>query len=281
MIDKLSIGTAQFGLNYGINNKTGKVSFKEIVNILDYMKSIGIRNIDTARGYGDSEKILGRILKDYFSEVDFDITTKIKYDKNLSVQENLNLSLQRLNQSKITTVLFHSYDDYKLYNSINPLENVRKIGVSVYTIEELKEVSDDSLIDVIQIPFNLFDNESVKGQEILYAKSRGKEIQIRSVFLQGLFFMNKNTLPVNIAPLKKYLAKLEELSTKYNISIRDMALKYVFSKSYIDNIIIGIDSLDQLKMNLNTSRHRINPNLVNDIESLLIEEISLIHPVNW
>ena len=61
MISKISIGTAQFGLDYGISNQRGKVPFSDVENIIELAYSRGIDKLDTASAYGKSEKVLGEI----------------------------------------------------------------------------------------------------------------------------------------------------------------------------------------------------------------------------
>ena len=57
--EKLALGSAQFGLAYGISNSHGKVSMNEVFRILTLAKSLGINTIDTASAYGNSEDVLG------------------------------------------------------------------------------------------------------------------------------------------------------------------------------------------------------------------------------
>ena len=59
--DKIIIGTAQFGLDYGIANSTGKMKTNEIKKIIKYARTNYIKNIDTAHAYGDSEQRLGNV----------------------------------------------------------------------------------------------------------------------------------------------------------------------------------------------------------------------------
>ena len=58
---KLGIGTLQFGQNYGIANKTGKLKHSDIIKIKKLAKKNNINTIDTAEVYGDSEKRLGKL----------------------------------------------------------------------------------------------------------------------------------------------------------------------------------------------------------------------------
>ena len=55
MKNKIILGTAQFGLDYGINNQNGKVSDKDVDQILNYAFESGIKELDTASSYGNSE----------------------------------------------------------------------------------------------------------------------------------------------------------------------------------------------------------------------------------
>ena len=56
---KLAIGTAQFGLNYGISNTQGQVDKAQVADILSLGASLGIDTLDCAGAYGNSEQILG------------------------------------------------------------------------------------------------------------------------------------------------------------------------------------------------------------------------------
>ena len=114
IVKKISLGTAQFGINYGINKK--KINFKEIKKISDYSNKIKIKKIDTAIAYGKSEKILGS-----FSLKNWRITTKIPAyrssygDPVKWVKDQINSSLNSLRVKRLHGVLFHNTND--LFNS--------------------------------------------------------------------------------------------------------------------------------------------------------------------
>jgi uncharacterized protein len=57
IINKIVLGTVQFGLDYGINNKNGKIKFAEVNSILNFAWENGIRLLDSAYRYGDSEEV--------------------------------------------------------------------------------------------------------------------------------------------------------------------------------------------------------------------------------
>jgi aryl-alcohol dehydrogenase-like predicted oxidoreductase len=113
---KIGLGTAQFGLDYGISNPLGKTPVAEVRRILDATAENGVHVIDTASLYGDSEKILGQCLGEHHS---FHIITKTpQYNKSLINEENaeqlkkvFHESLARLKQSSLYGLLVHSADD--------------------------------------------------------------------------------------------------------------------------------------------------------------------------
>ena len=125
MIDKIILGTAQFGLDYGINNHVGRIPKKEVFKMLDFCLDNGITRIDTAGVYGNSEKLIGEYLN-HNKGVNFEITTKIKKDSN-SLIDNIEIRLSNLNVEFIEELLFHSLDDYQYYkNQKNVLHSLVK-----------------------------------------------------------------------------------------------------------------------------------------------------------
>ena len=83
--NKIVLGTAQFGMSYGISNQKGKVKTNEIQSILDFAHNNSINTLDTAKAYGNSESSIGNYLKQ--TEKTWYIITKISDgDKNLIEQ---------------------------------------------------------------------------------------------------------------------------------------------------------------------------------------------------
>jgi len=286
MLKKISLGGAQLGFHYGINNEYGKLTKKEILEILHFSYNKGVQKIDTASRYGDSEKFLGEYFKEN-PENRFKVTTKFNL-KNKSLEESLFSSLKLLNLKKIDTILFHSYDDYilnknnlKLFTSLNKFKYFEKIGVSIYSNDELKSCLEEENIEVIQTPFNLLDNDSKKGKLLKKAKKLNKEIQVRSVFLQGLFFRPDSFFDDHFVEIGSKLKVLKELATQSNYSLNELALKYVLSKQYIDSIIIGFDNIEQLEKNLVSFNQNIDTKVEKIIDKININDECLLNPSKW
>ena len=131
------------------------------------------------------------------------------------------------------------------------------------------------------MPYNLLDNKSKREKVFLKAKEKGIEIHTRSTFLQGLFFKDVNTLHKNLLPLKKDLSDLILLSKKSNISLAELALNYPLSKSYIDKVLIGVDSLEQLKNNIKATENDFDKSIYEKIDCIQIKNTKLLNPSNW
>ena len=286
MLNKLILGTVQFGINYGINNASGKITKENIFKILDYCEQNNILNLDTAASYGDSEQIIGDYVNQN-SNVKFKIISKLNL-YNQSFYESLEKSLNRLNIKNLDTILFHSYEDYLKHKLYLPDFKYKyqgklfnKIGVSVYTNDEVEGVINDSNIDVVQAPFNILDNASKREETYIKVKKSGKILHTRSVFLQGLIFKNSDNLLGEFSSLKTPLKCIEKLCKMYKLSINELALSYVLRKTYIDGVLIGIDNVNQLINNMEIAYNKIPDNLYNEIDNLVVEDTNILNPKNW
>lgn len=262
MINKLIIGTAQFGMNYGITNKNNLLSNNELDKIFKFCYDNNILIFDTAQDYGKSEDILSKYSKIYEN---FKIITKSNFIKN---QENnifniINNSILKFN--KIEYYLLHNFQDYKNIEILNILERfknenkINKIGVSIYNVKEAILLLKENKIDVLQIPFNYLDNQwNNKEFQNLIIKNK-VEIHVRSIFLQGLLINKPNKYPINIPRNDFDILEniINEICIKLNLSKIELCFYYINSVEWIDKFLIGIDNINQLKLNFNI----INKNL--------------------
>lgn len=257
-ISKLSLGTVQFGLNYGIANRNGKPTETTIKEIINYVCSEGLNFFDTAQDYGNSEEILGNLLE---NKVDKLIISKVKSDFfKTNGKESL---LKSLNYLKITSLYALLLHDSKLLHNwkeeysikINEFINCNKIkhfGVSIYTSEDFDLAINNDDIQIIQIPFNLFDQRAINEGWFKKAEEKNKLLFIRSIYLQGLLLMNKKDIPCSLINLKKYIDKIEELCDELNLSKNELSLSFVDSVAHTSPLLFGCDNLIQAKQNLYT-----------------------------
>lgn len=281
---KIILGTVQFGLNYGINNHVGQVSSKEIDSILSLAHSCQINCLDTSYAYGESEAVLF----DSFSRNPLEFNIVSKYPQiDGSVQSVFDESLKRLGKDKIYGYLVHHFDSFKLnpeiWNDFIVLKNqgkVLKVGFSIYSTEQLLYLFDNNVtFDLIQFPYNLFDRQFEPYFSEL--KNRNVEIHTRSVFLQGLFFKELNTFDGKLEVLKPYLVDLHQYCNSSNISISQLALNFVLQNKFIDGVLMGVDSVEQLTNNLKDINFQLDSTAIEFVNKIIVKEKELLNPVNW
>lgn len=273
---KIVLGTVQFGCQYGVNS-AGRPSKDVVKVILKEASKGGITTLDTSSAYGNSEEILGECISPKYG---FKIVSKYPRGET-SVKEKFLSSLRRLKVEKLYGYLLHHFDVYKnnpkVWDDFVDLKDtgrVKKIGFSLYSPEELDYVLEHkSPFDLLQVPFNIFDNKFLPYMKELHEK--GVEIHVRSTFLQGLFFMDRNTLPDKLVPLRDSLLQLDDYSSKTGLSISEIALNYNLHKPYIDGVLIGVDNVSQLQMNISSIK-----DIPIDIE-IDVKDKELLNPVNW
>ena len=288
MTNKLILGTVQFGLDYGINNNSGKLKKNEVLELLKISYNHGIRTLDTAELYGDAHEIIGDFHKKNKNSK-FNIITKFPHD--IKYKSIINKVLEYLDLLVIKTLdvlMFHSYDSFKSnYKALHLLKELKSngsinhIGVSVYTNDQLKSLLNEDLITVVQLPFNMLDNFNVRGDLIDKLKRKGKIIHTRSAFLQGLFFKNPSDKNPIVKNLKSELEILNQIANKSNCSMEELALSYCLYQKNINNIIIGVDSINQLNANIRAASYNILEDDIKVINNIKIKDLDLLNPSLW
>lgn len=282
---KLAIGSANFGLKYGFKNQNRKLSSETVSEILDYAWENGAETIDTSMGYGESESVIGAYL-DVNQTKDFRIITKINTTE--APAERLNQSLTNLHKSEVYGILIHNFNYYEkdseLFDHLMRFKEdgkCKKIGISLYYPEELQSLIDKKVpLDIIQVAYSIFDRRFEKMFPIL--KELGTEIHVRSVFLQGLFFSETQKLSTHFDNIKNRIDTIQRLSSSTGISIASLCLNFVADNQFIDKIIIGVDSLSDLRDNLRIlSENGLVQPYLEHLNDLAVEDVNILFPHLW
>ncbi|MCU0424230.1 MAG: aldo/keto reductase [Candidatus Kapabacteria bacterium] len=295
LIEKLVLGTVQLGMPYGINNSAGQPSKKEALKILESAAAGGIKTLDTADAYGTAIERIGEFHAT--SPTKFRIITKFHAEAETNLLEKTPQTLTKLHVSSLHTYQFHRFSDIADFPHLrSQLEKLKKlglitrIGVSVYTNEEIIAAARLPIIDVIQFPFNLLDNMRLRGDSMRIAHDAGKELHTRSVFLQGLFFKQLADIPPKLAPLMPYIQRLHRLQEKGTfaqnvnatvITLQSLALNYALHNPLISSVLFGVETLAQLRQILDSVQENFDQELQLEIERIVVKEPSLLNPVNW
>jgi len=286
--NKLILGTVQMGLNYGINNFNGKISREECNKIFEKAFESNIRILDTAEIYGNSHDIIGKFHENH-PNFKFKVNTKLADNIDLKqIDAKISNYLKQLHIDQIETLMFHGFHSYHQNKlliekmvSLKKIGVIKNIGVSIYTNTEIESILNDNNVSVIQLPFNLLDNIAQKNNLLNQIKKSGKISQSRSTFLQGIFFKDLNKKNKIIDPLKKELLLLKNLTVKYKCSMQELALSYCLHQKEIDNVLIGVDSSEQLVNNITAAKFKIDVDLIKEINKIKVENVDLINPSLW
>lgn len=260
-ISEMTLGTVQLGLNYGISNKDGKPSADAASRILKTARECGVTTFDTAAAYGDSESVLG----EYFSKSGERpaIVTKLHFeceDKNKLfdiLAENAKASAKRLNVERIPFLMLHNEKYIKKYGSAvtDALLKLKKeglvdnIGASFSDKSELSALCDTDAFDCIQIPLNLFDNKELHDGTVERIADCGVTVFVRSIYLQGLFFIDPEKLPEKLGKAREPLAEIRKTAEENGMSVARLALSFIRSFDGIGSIVLGSETPAQVAEN--------------------------------
>lgn len=284
---KLALGTVQFGLPYGIANQIGQVTRPEAKAMLQLAAANGIDTLDTAIGYGESEQRLGEIgvsgwqIVSKLPEMPDDCTDILHW-----VKEMVNGSLARLNAGKLSGLLLHrpqqllerKGDD--LYRALQQLKQeglVQKIGISIYDPSELDRICGRFKIDLVQAPFNVLDRRMIDTGWLYRLKEQGTELHVRSIFLQGLLLMGQSDRPIKFARWEPLWSKWHEWLNDVGLTPLQASLRYALSFPEISRVIIGVDSLNQLKEIIDSAKGSASQ----IPEAIKVNELDLLDPARW
>ena len=284
---RLALGTVQFGLPYGVANKSGQVSQNEAKSMLRIASENGIDTLDTAIAYGESEECLGCV-----GVKNFKMVTKLPsipdgcLDISVWIHEQVTSSLSRLGVEKLYGFLLHKPEDLlgtdgpELYRALDSLKEkglVKKVGVSIYSPNELEALKNDFSFDLIQAPFNLIDQRLLHSGWMKKLKDSGVEIHTRSTFLQGLLLMKETDIQPKFSPWKHLWKKWHDWLAENNVSALQGSLAFALSFPEIERVVVGADNHHQLMEIINATNNLLN----SDLPNLVSADENLINPANW
>jgi uncharacterized protein len=282
------IGTAQFGMNYGIANSTGQPSEEKIREIIEYATANEILYYDTAISYGSSEEVLGKIFGELGIHQQVKVFTKIpkrkKTDSQALIGDSVRKSINRLKIDQLFGLLLHSESDY-LY--LEELRKVKEAGLCKYIGLSTghdpsfnSEILKNQNLELLQIPANLLDRRNLVPN--ILDNAAKKQIIVRSIYLQGLFSIMPQVLSVFHRPLRFLLEQLNQIAQNFGMCIHELALRYILS--YLPSyIVLGAESLLQFQNNLTWfKRGPLNRNTLKKINAVSYDfDFQLITPHLW
>jgi len=263
-LSRLMLGTVQFGLPYGVANRTGQPDYQDVVAMVDAAFAGGINCFDTAAAYGASEEVLGRALRELGIADQVVVVTKVQAltpaqlaDPALAtatIVQSVERSRQRLQMDCLPLVLFHREADAAFMDVLGELREknlLRHFGVScdnqpgaAATFVAAGNVS------ALQLPANVLDHRHALSGIFETAASKGVLIFIRSVYLQGLLAMPEDSIPVALQAIIPIRRTLEAIAAEAGISLLELAMRFMLSQRGVTSVLTGVETVRQVHDNL-------------------------------
>jgi aryl-alcohol dehydrogenase-like predicted oxidoreductase len=297
---RLSLGTVQLGLDYGINNLLGKPKLEKSLKILDYATSHNIGSFDTAFAYGDAEEIIGIFKKRaHGNGKNIKITSKLKPNifadksggksKYEIIASEVKKSLTKMNLSSLDGYLLHTpayIRDEEVVDALKRCKSeglIKNFGVSIYDGKDAIFAVTKAKVDYIQVPYSVFDQRLDQTDFFSLANKNGTKVFARSAFLQGLIFMEGKNIPKEPKMAKTYLKKFDGIISKYGFSRAQGALLFSLGNAYIDEVVIGVDNLSQLKEDIEIAKSKVDFSQCRDelIDESKDVKDSIVFPSLW
>ncbi len=277
---RLGIGTVQFGQAYGISNRRGQVPLDEVHEILSRAARTGVGLLDTAANYGEAEQVLSQMDTSAFRIV----------SKTISVTRGVEAVVARARQSvkslgRVDLLLVHAAKDLQgprgveLWRALRELKAegiVGGIGISTYVADDPTGLAERFRPDAMQVPFSLLDQRLLRNGSLARLKELGVEIHARSLFLQGLLFMEVPPEKLNYAAPMLNAARARIAAA--GVTTLAAALGFVLSRPEVEVAVIGMTARKQLEEILKAVAEPL-PDL--DWASFALEDARVLTPSLW
>lgn len=283
---RLVLGSAQFGSDYGIVNFTGKVSVQQVEEILNLARRNQVNCIDTASSYGDAEQVLGS--QDLRG---FDIVTKIPRIGTANseqvaklIEEYARRSCANLKVEKLYGLMLHSARDligesgefaYAGLLAARGAGLAHKIGISVYSAEEIDTALARYRLDIIQMPLSVLDQRLLGRLKTM--ADLGIEVHIRSVFLQGTMLISSEKLPERLKPLGPGIMAFQRAAAAQRLSTLEAAIAFVRDLPSVEGIVVGAAGVGEFRA-IVAAFHKAS---FFDASGLALDDVDLVDPRRW
>ena len=291
---RLGLGTAQLGLDYGVANRTGMPSEETAIRLLRAAWEKGLLLTDTAPAYGEAEPRIGRALRVHpKGSPPPRVVTKLgpasrlcRPDLPECWENEATESLRRLGVPSVHALLVHHPEDLlgpnrdPVLSALHRLQDrgcAAKIGFSCYEPEEALQILRFFTPQVVQLPLNLLDQRMRDRGILARLRELGAEIHGRSCFLQGLLFLDPETLPPRVASARPMLRGLRFLASDLGKTVEELALGFCLGIPEVDSVLVGVETSEQLERLLDVAA----PLPADLFAPLSCADTSIVDPRRW
>ena len=285
---RIALGTAQFGLDYGVTNATGRIAEQTTAAVLARARELGIAWLDTAAAYGSAEAVLGRLAG---TDPGWRICTKAASandgaDLVAHARRQFGESLTRLGRSHVELLMIHDAQQLlgeqgaALYGWLAQQKKdsaAQAIGASVYDGAQALRIAERYALDWVQLPLNALDQRPLHDGTLAQLKRAGVKVQARSALLQGLLLADPQRLPAAFSAARAPLTRFRDSAGARGMTPLQMALGFVAQLAEVDLIVLGVESVAQL----DDCVAALGGAAIDSAQMLSCDDLDVIDPRRW
>ena len=285
-VSELSFGTVEIGMDYGIAaaGDHKRPDEAEAERLLHRVLDLGINYIDTARAYGESEAVIGRILAARRKE--FVLCTKVlPLESAKELEASVAESLRQLRTDCVDVLMIHSAPQTLIEQGATA-ENLlrlkergwfRFLGASVYGEEAALAAIHSCVFDCLQIAYSVLDRRP-EARVIPAAQAAGVGLVARSIVLKGALTHRYQYLPEPLAALKEAVRGLEPLGA----SLPELAYRYVLAREIPETALVGTANIEELEAAVAyTTRGPLPQSVIEAIHKQPLLSDNELNPGKW
>ncbi len=287
---KLGLGAARFGMECAASAERGRLTEAEAMAAVALAADAGVRLIDTSAQFGESEAVLGRVLpKAPPSPPPFRVITKtapIAMGVQM-VESAARASLLRLRIERAGALVVHTAADLlgaegpQLWARMNALKGegfYEAVGISARASDDPVGLARRFKPDLMQLPVSLLDQRLVADGTLATLAEMGVEVQLRSIFQQGLLFLPRDGLPANIADAGPRLSRIRRTIMEAGADPMQAALAFALNRPEASAVIVGVASAAEFRAVLAAA---VSPSPVLDWDALRLDDPVALNPQLW
>lgn len=295
---RLAVGTVQFGLPYGVANRTGQPSFKKVCEILACAAEHGATTLDTSATYGESESVLGRALREVGALDRVTIVSKVRHLKTMEqehtpenierwIRDSVLSSLERLGIDSLPVCLFHDTVDVAHMDVLLALKReglVQYAGASVVKPDQMEMVLSTPGVDAIQVQMNMLDQRIQRSGDLARAAEAGIAVFVRSIYLQGLLVMPLDDIMPALHRVVPVRQAFQGIAGDAGLTMPEMALRYGLSLPGVTSVLTGVETVEQMEANAKIAAcGPLPPEVVQAIDGVVpdLSDTIILSPWLW
>jgi aryl-alcohol dehydrogenase-like predicted oxidoreductase len=284
-LSKLGLGAAQFRLDDAAPTR-GRSHEAEVGEILAIAGRSGVRVLDTANAALHGETVIGDRLP---QPCPFRVMVKTgRMDRGGDhVEAEARASLRRLGVQKADAIIVqiagdlcsaHGADSWDRLLRLRDQGLFKYVGVSVYASDDPLGLVRRFKPDIIQAPASLLDQRLLVDGTLATLSEMGVEVQIRSIFLQGLLFLPPDRVPGPLKGAAARLSRVRRMIAEGRSDPLQAALGFALSRPEASSVIVGVTSAAELQAIVAAA---LSPPPELDWDDMALDDPAALDPHRW